>query len=115
MRHITDDPKPSQSESLSEQEIKRALLFEALQHPATSVPLALCIMSAIWLGVWPNDLGRELKALILLIVSAVIAVVTFFWRYSVQYDKRYALKTEAVMALLGQRRSESEEGELRQL
>ena len=96
---MTDESKTPQTGSLSEVEIKKALLFDAAQHPATSLPLTLVIMSVIWLGLWSHKFDGDLWALILLIVSGVIAAGAFFRRYSVQFDEQYALKTKEVMAL----------------
>ena len=106
---MTDELKTPQTGSLSEVEIKKALLSDAVQQPATSLPLTLFIMSVIWMGLWSHKFDGDLWALILLIASGVIAAGTFFRRYSVQYDEQYALKMQEVMALLDQRRSESEE------
>ena len=114
MRQTKDDLGTSQTESLSEVEIRKALLSDAVQHPATIIPLMLFAMSAINLGIWRPILGGPVWSIILLVVSGMVTTGTFLWRY-VHYDERYALKTEEVMALLDQRRSESEEGELKRL
>ncbi len=111
---MPDEPKTPHTRSLSEVEIKKALIFDAVQHPATSLPSTLFIMSAIWLGLWSHKFDGQVESLILLILSGLLAAGTFFWRCSIQYNQRYALKTKEVMALLEQRRSEREEEELKQ-
>ena len=82
MLQISEDPRAPQTESLSEVEIRKALLSDAVQHPATSLPLTLFAMAAVYLAVWPPILGGPAWPIILLVVSGVVAAGTFLWRYS---------------------------------
>ena len=84
---------------LSEESIRKELRSEALQHPATMIPLALAGLSLIHLmGISPFPVGA-FWAIILLIGSLAAGAGCFFWIYSVQHADAYAKLVQEIMAL----------------
>jgi hypothetical protein len=109
------DSQPTLVESLSEAAIKKALRSDAVQHPATILPFALCVVSIIYLVLFSPVLGGALAAIILLIAAGIVAAGTFLWRYFVRYSEEYARRAEEIMDLQERERMERERAELRQL
>lgn len=114
-KHSADDSRASLVESLSEQAIRKELRSEAMQHPSTILPFALCILSIIYLVLLSPVLGGALGAIILLICSGVLAVGSFFWRYSIRYSQAYTTRVKEVMELQEQEQRGLEQAELKQL
>ena len=109
-RRVANDSLSAQAERLSEKAIKRQLRSDSLKHPATLIPFALSILFIIVFLVSPS-----LWALIFLIVSVIAAAGSFFWRYSIRYNKEYARRTQEIMELYQQEDSEREGSELKRL
>ena len=91
-----NDPRISAIESLSEEAVKRDVRRAALKHPATIVSLILSIVFFI-IMLAPPFLG-PLVVIILLIISAIASVGSFFWRSFLQYDREYARRTQELLA-----------------
>ena len=100
--------------SLSERSIKGGMRSDATQHPLTILPFTLAILMFIVYLVFPPFLGPA-WALILLIVFAVLAVGTYFWRYFLHFNQLYEAKVQQVMVTLRIETSEGGEGDLKQL
>ena len=111
---ITGSSRTSLVETLSEPEIKKSMRSDASQHPVTILPLTLSILMLIVYLVFPSFPG-QMWALILFIVFGVLGVATYFWRYSLHFNRLYEAKVQGLMAVIEQESSQTEEGELKQL
>ncbi len=114
-RHIADDLRSSAVENLSEASIRKQLRSEAVQHPATLIPLALAGLSMIHLiGISPFLIG-PLWTIMVLIGSLVAGAGSFFWIYSIRHDTAYAKLVQEIMAQQGQESREACQAELQQM
>ena len=109
------NPQSSAVVSLSEGAIKKELRSDAMQHPMAILPFTLVILSIIYLILFSPVLGGAPVAIVLLIVSGVVAGGAFFWRYLIRFNEEYARKALEVMARLDQASGQGEESELREL
>ena len=87
--------------SLGEEAIRKELRLEALQHPATILPAALCVLAATYLVFCSAILGGALVAGTLLVLSGFVATGSFFWRHSLLYQRTY---TQRISQILEQQR-----------
>jgi DNA-binding SARP family transcriptional activator len=83
--------------------VRRAVLADALQHPATEIPLALSYMSALALLLYLPTLPALPAAVasaawVLFAVSAVAGAGSFIWHYGVKFDKAYETKARTMQA-----------------
>lgn len=74
--------------------VRRAVLSEALQHPATEIPLATTALAAVFLLLYAPALtwlpaAVSAAAWALLAMSAVIGTGSFIWQYVANFDKAY--------------------------
>ena len=100
---------------LSEASIRKQLLSEALQHPATLLPLGLASLSVIFLfGISPFQISA-LLAIILLIASLIAAAGSFLWIFSMRHDVEYAKTVQGIMTLQGQESREAGQAEIKQM
>ena len=67
-----------------------------MQHPVTSIALTSCILSVVYLVLYSPEPGGVLGAVILLIMSGLVAGVSFFWLYSVRYNVAYSRMAQVV-------------------
>ncbi len=89
---------PEEDGRLSEESIRKELRSEALQHPATMIPLALAGLSLIHLmGISPFPVGA-LWAIVLLIGSLAAGAGSFFWIHSVRHADAYSTLVQEIMA-----------------
>ena len=102
-------------ENLSEPAIRRQLLLDAVQHPATLLPLATLIASTLYLALVSPVLGGGLLAMVLLVVSGVGAAAGFVWRYVLRYTEEYGKRAGELMDLLEAERARLAQAEVRQL
>lgn len=103
------------SAELSEALIKNGLRSEAMQHPATLVPLGLAGLAVILLiDISPFQIAAYL-AIILLITSLIAAAGSFFWIYLIRHDVEYAKIVQGIMALQGQESREARQAEIKQM
>ena len=109
------NPRLMDMESLSEPAIKRQLLSDAVQHPATLLPLAGLVMSALYLVLVSPILGGGRLAMVLLGVSGTMATAGFVWRYVLHYTEEYGKRARELMDLLDEERARLEQAEVRQL
>jgi DNA-binding SARP family transcriptional activator len=81
--------------------VRRALLYDAVQHPATEVPLALACIAGIYLLLWHPAVAVPAiasAAWIALALSAVAAGGSFIVQYVVKFDENYKQKTDQLQA-----------------
>ncbi len=95
---------------LSDSAIGRKTASDALQHPATILPAAVCIISAIYLLLLSPLLGGGTGAIALTAVSGITATASFISRYT----KEYPRNARKMMHLLDEERVRLEEAELTQ-
>ena len=101
--------------SLPEPAIRRQLLSDAVQHPATLLPLAVAIMSVIYLLVLSPVFGGKPWAAALLAASGIVATASFVWRYVFRHAEEYAERARELMDTLERERVGLEQAEVRQL
>jgi hypothetical protein len=88
-------PQPaevSKSAAVTDEEARRHLVAEAVEHPATLVSLTITGLAFIYLVVLAPETGAGALALVVLILSAVAMVGSFAWRYTVGYGEEEAKK-----------------------
>jgi hypothetical protein len=78
--------------ALSETTIRKKVRLDALQHPMTILPAALCGLSLIYLVLVSDILGGTRYVIMLLFCSTVIAAGSFLWRYTICYENTYPNK-----------------------
>ncbi len=100
----------SSVESFSEKEITKQLRRDAMRHPATLIPLGLCILFIILAF---TVLG-PLLAIFLIIGSGVAATGAFFWRYSIRYNEEYTKRAQELMQQHDRETRDREQGDLEQ-
>ena len=109
-RRNADDSRLSSVESLSEKVIKRRLRLDAMKHPTTLLALALTILFFIIMlasgTVW---------AIVLFVVSGAAAAGSFFWRYSIRFNREYARRVDELMDSYDQQESDRGKTEIQQL
>ena len=110
-RRGRNDPRDSAIESLSEEAIKKDIRRAALRHPATLVSIILSILFFIIM----LASAFQLWAVILLIISAFASVGSFFWRYSLRYDREYERRTRELLERQDQEAGQRGQTELERL
>ena len=105
------DPRSSAIESLSEEAIKRDIRRAALRHPATLVSSFLAILFFIIMLVS----AFQLWAVVLLIISAIASVGSFYWRYSLRYELEYEKRTLELLESQDQEAGQRGQTELERL
>ena len=106
---------PEEAGRLSEESIRKELRSEALQHPATMIPLALAGLSLIHLiGISPFPVGAR-WAIILLIGSLAVGAGSFFWIHSIRHADAYAKLVQEIIAQQGLESREANQVEVEQL
>ena len=108
-RRDRNDLRNSAIESLSEEAIKKDIRRAAFRHPATVVSLILSILFLIIM------LVGSLWAGILLIISAIATVGSFFWRYYLLYDREYERRTQELLERQDQQAGQRGQTELQRL
>ena len=98
--------------TLSEAAIRRQLLSDAVQHPATLLPLAVVTSSGIYLLLLPPVFGAALWAIVFLGVSSIAAASSFAWRYAFRYTEQYARRVHEVMDILVLERARLDQAEM---
>ena len=101
-------------ESLSEPAIRRQLLGDAVQHPATLLPLTAAVLSVLYLTLVSPIVGGGLWAMVLIAVSGILAAVGFVWRYVLRYTEEYGKRARGLMDLLQEERARLEQAEVEQ-
>jgi hypothetical protein len=98
--HTPETTHSSSIEILSEETIRKALRSDALQHPATIIPLASCVLSAIYIVLYAPIFGGLTIALALTIGSGLAATGSFYWRFFIRFNEEYVKKTQELLDLL---------------
>ncbi len=101
-------------DDLSEAAIRRELRLDALQHPATLLPLSISAMAVIFILVLSPVFGW-LWALVALVVSCIAAVASFIWRYLIHYSREYESRIESMLDLQDIHQAEEQRAEMKEL
>lgn len=109
-RRSISDSDASLLENLSEGELKKKLRIDALVYPITVLALVLSILFLIFLIISPG-----IVFIVLLIIAAIAAAGSFFWRYSIRYNEEYAKRVAEVMERHNRETTAREQGELERL
>ena len=96
---VNESPHPTAAQSLSESAIRRQLRSDAVQYPATVLPLGVCGMSGIYLLILLPVFGGGIWAGVVLVLSGVAAFTSFTWRYIFRYSEDYAERVREAKAL----------------
>ena len=80
-----ESPQTITPDDLSDAAIRRQLRLDALQHPATLLPLAVAIMATVFILVL-SPLFGWLWPLVTLIVSVIVALGSFTWRSFMRFE-----------------------------
>lgn len=87
-------------QAVTEQQIRRAVLADALQHWTTEVPLAVGAIGAIYLLVLQPVLPLGNVGFFMISIISAVCFITgagsFAWRYVFGYDRSYADKLHAL-------------------
>ena len=97
--NLSERAQTSTFGSPSEPAIGRELLADAIQHPATLLPLAALIACGIYLLLLSPVFGGGLWAITLLALSGVVAAASFVWRYVFRHAEEYARRERERMDL----------------
>jgi hypothetical protein len=100
---------------LSEETIRKQLRSEALQHPTTILPFALCILAIIYLVFYAEVLGGTLGAIALVICSTVVAIGSFSWRYFFRYSETYERRVREIVEQQDRAQREKEQADTEHL
>ncbi|UCF61375.1 MAG: hypothetical protein JSV37_01490 [Anaerolineaceae bacterium] len=98
----------------SEKIIRKALRSDALQHPATIIPLASCLLSTIYIVLYAPIFGGSEIAYVLIISSGLTATGSFLWRYFIRFNEEYVKKTQELLDALDREGGARYRTELRQ-
>ena len=112
---LTEDPRTSSIEKLSDFEIKKELRSAAIQHPLTILPLALCLLASMYLIFFADIFGGALGTMVLLICAGVMTIVSFFWQYFFRYSKAYEKRVKEIIEIQDQTQREKELAEIERL
>ncbi len=112
--HTPEITHSSSIEILSEKTIRKALRSDALQHPATIIPLASCLLSTIYILLYAPIFGERILAFTLIVGSGLVATGTFFWRYFIRFDEEFAKKSQELLDALNREGGASYRIQLRQ-
>lgn len=102
---------------MSEPEINKKLLSESISSPWTVFPLTLVILTIIDLAfsLFPVGPLWNIISIVALLVSATVALSSFFWRNYLCHEEQYARELQVRMANQYQERIEAGRAELAQL
>lgn len=95
--HTPETTRSSSIEILSEETIRKALRSDALQHPATIIPIASCLLSTIYIVLYAPIFGGSIIAFVLIVGSGLAAIGTFFWRFFIRFNDEYVKKTQELL------------------
>jgi hypothetical protein len=112
--HTPETTHSSTIELLSEETIRRALRSDALQHPATIIPLTSCLLSTIYIILYAPIFGGSIIALVLIIASGLAAIGSFFWRFFIRFNEEYVKKTQELLDALDREGGARYRADLRQ-
>ena len=104
---MNDRPGPA-VRSVSQEAIRRRLLAEAGQHPATLLPLTGCAMSAIYLVLLEPVFGHGAWAMGLVAVSGLSAAGSFVWLYIFRHSEEYARRARELTEIADREREEEQ-------
>ena len=112
-RALADDSTSLSVESLSDLAIRTDLFLDAIQHPATIIPLSLCVLAIIYLGFFSVAPGRILATIIVIIGSGAVAIGSLLWHYFIRHGQTYQKKIQKIMELQDRMLREKEEADLK--
>jgi hypothetical protein len=95
--HTPETTRSSSIEILSEETIRKALRSDALQHPATIIPLASCLLSTIYIILYAPIFGGSIIAFLLIVGSGLAATGSFFWRFYIRFNEEFVKKTQELL------------------
>jgi hypothetical protein len=72
--------------------IKKEILLNAIQHPATLLPLTTSVLALIFLQFFSQRFGGSGWAMIALFASGIVAIGSFFWQYVIRFPDTFAQK-----------------------
>jgi len=103
----------SSTKALSEGVIRKAVRSDALQHPATIIPLTSCMLSTVYILLYAPIFGGSKIAFALTIGSGLAAIGSFFWRFFIRFNEEYVKKTQELLDALDREGSARYRADLR--
>ncbi len=104
-------PKRTRAIEFSEAAIRRKTISDVVQHPATLLPLAVCVTSAGYFLLLAPIYGGVLGTIIIIAISGIAALASF----SSLYPKQYQKNAREMIDLMEAEREELEQAELNQV
>lgn len=95
--------------------IKKEILSNAIQHPATLLPLTTGILALIYQQFFSQRFGAPGLSLLVFFASGILATASFVWHYIIRFPKTFAQKAKELQDQQEQARRASEQAELQQL
>ncbi len=106
---VSKGVQPRAAGRLPEAEIKRKTALDALQHPTTLLPLAVCIISTTYLLLLSPMFGGAPGAIMIAALSGMAAVGSYLYRYT----KECPRNAREIVDRLEEERIRLEEAELK--
>lgn len=106
--------QPITPDDMSEASIRRELRLDALQHPATLLPLSILVMAVIFILVLSPLFGWR-WALVAIIASGIVAIASFIWRYFLRFGQEYERRVMRMLEIQDKRMAEAEKAEIENL
>jgi len=78
---------PQSAGLLPEAEIRRKTASDALQHPATLLPLAICLIATMYLLLLSPMFGGVAGAATVTAISGIAAAAAYLYRYTKEYPR----------------------------
>lgn len=82
-----------------EAEARRTMLADAVQHPATLLPMAVAVASAIYRVLLSTAFGGETWSVALLAGTGIVAFASFAWLYANCRAEKYDRRLSELMAV----------------
>jgi hypothetical protein len=96
------------SMELTEETVRRKTVSDTIQHPATMLPAAVCLISGIYFFSLSSFFGGAGVAIVIASISGVAAVVA----YSVRYPKSFQINTRELTERFDIAREQLEQAQL---
>ena len=108
-------PRTAEPMHLSPPAIRRQLLSEALQHPATLLPLAAAVLGLVYLLIVEPIAGGGPAATVAAGLGSAGAAASFLWRFGFRYAEEYARRANELLERQGRAQEALERAQRQQL
>lgn len=105
----------NRSGPLTGSEVQRQILSQALQHPLTLYPAALCALAFTYGAFIGPFVGGEVAAWLVAAIGGMGSAASFSWRYLIRGEESARRQAQQLIADDEHRRHQTQEKELQQL